>query len=179
MTTKLQANANTPPAPTQMASHSINPGSPLAKEQHPRKGRPRPPRSPEASSTPFVIRSQRIQSFGLPLLSHHELTAQLVRHYGSLFLRREDAVKALMESREVLEACVREGWLRPHTSENRMTSYSIADIAACLLRLESEGRPSSGAGSGNSQPSDPDPVSVADQPASDPAATPTISEPAP
>jgi len=56
-------------------------------------------------------------------------------------LRREDAEKALMQSRELLEACVREGWLRPHTSENRMTCYSAADIAACLLRIETHGRP--------------------------------------
>lgn len=75
-------------------------------------------------------------------MSHHELTGLLVGHYGSSLLRREDAEKVLMQSRELLEACVSEGWLRPHTSENRMTSYCVADLAACLLRIEIQGRPS-------------------------------------
>lgn len=129
------------PNEVQTSSASSVPDAPPTKGKHPRKRAPRPPRSEGAQTTTFSVRSELRQSFGQPVLSHHELTGLLVHHYGSTLLRREDAEKALMQSRELLEACVREGWLRPHTSENRMTCYSAADIAACLLRIETHGRP--------------------------------------
>lgn len=75
-----------------------------------------------------------------------------------------------MQSRELLETCVREGWLRPHTSENRMTCYSTADIAACLLRIEIQGRPSREPASAQAKSKEATPA---------PNVASTLSEPAP
>lgn len=76
-----------------------------------------------------------------PVIDMELVFLALVLHYGRTNFRKNELGQFFFQSDEIAENCIAAGWLTPKVEGNRLAGFDLADIVACLSRLNQEGRP--------------------------------------
>lgn len=97
-------------------------------------------KSCEPLPPPALPRDYRF-SLNIGPLGEDSLTVLLVFRFRTGLLDSDQVERVFAGRRVLVEECLRAGWLKQCISANRLVVYSVSDVAKCVIRVMTEGRP--------------------------------------